>query len=81
MSLLEASQLFGLHRDTVRKMLAYSVPPGYRRQSAPRHPKIGSFTDMIDAILEADAPGSKEPTPYGQFERCGRSMGSTASSL
>ena len=33
MSVREASRVFGLHRDTVRKMLAYSVPPGYRRTS------------------------------------------------
>ena len=26
MSVREASRVFGLHRDTVRKMLAYSVP-------------------------------------------------------
>ena len=31
MSMREAARVFGLHRDTVRKMLAYSVPPGYRR--------------------------------------------------
>ena len=31
MSIREVSRMFGLHRDTVRKMLAYSVPPGYRR--------------------------------------------------
>ena len=31
MSVREAARVFGLHRDTVRKMLEYSVPPGYRR--------------------------------------------------
>ena len=31
MSIREAARMFGLHRDTVRKMLAYSVPLGYRR--------------------------------------------------
>ena len=31
MSIREAAREFGLHRDTVRQMLAYSVPPGYRR--------------------------------------------------
>ena len=36
MSIREAARTFGLHRDTVRKMLAYSVPPGYRRQT-PAH--------------------------------------------
>ena len=40
MSVREASRVFGLHRDTVRKMLAYSVPPGYRRQGPPRRPKL-----------------------------------------
>ena len=28
MSIREVSRVFGLHRDTVRKILAYSVPPG-----------------------------------------------------
>ena len=28
MCVREASRVFGLHRDTVRKMLAYSAPPG-----------------------------------------------------
>ena len=54
MSVREASWVFGLHRDTVRKMLAYSVPPGYRRQDPPRRPKLAPFTGVIAAILEAD---------------------------
>ena len=28
MSIRDVSGVFGLHRDTVRKILAYSVPPG-----------------------------------------------------
>ena len=31
MSVREASRVFGLHRDTVRKMLSNPVPPGYCR--------------------------------------------------
>jgi transposase len=27
----EAARRFGIHRNTVRKMLAFAVPPGYRR--------------------------------------------------
>ena len=71
MSLREASRVFGLHRDTVRKMLAYSVPPGYRRQNEPRRPKIGPFTGVIDAILEADAqvPRKQRHTAKRIFER------------
>ena len=53
-SIREAARVFGLHRDTVRKMLAYSVPPGYRRQTPPRRPKLEPYTGAIDQILEKD---------------------------
>ena len=54
MSIREASRVFGLHRDTVRKMLVFSVPPGYLRQSPPKRPKLEPFTGVIDRILEDD---------------------------
>src|ERR687885_1969428 len=50
----EAARRFGIHRSTVRKMLAFSVPPGYRRTKPPVRPKLDAFTATIDAILEAD---------------------------
>ena len=43
----ETSQVFGLHRDTVHKMLTYAAPPGYRC------PKLEPYTGVIHAI-----PGS-----------------------
>ena len=43
-SIREAARTFELHRDTVRKMLTYSVPPGYRRETTPRRPKLEPFT-------------------------------------
>ena len=45
---------FGLARETVRKMLRHSVPPGYRRQQPVRRPKLGPWLGVIDAILEED---------------------------
>ena len=39
---------------TVRKMLSFSVPPGYRRSKPPRRPMLGPFTGTIDRILEDD---------------------------
>ena len=71
MSVREASRVFGLHRDTVRKMLAYSVPPGYRCQRPPRRPRLEPFTGVIDAILEADAkvPRKQRHTSKRIFER------------
>ena len=71
MSVREASRVFGLHRDTVRKMLAYSAPPGYRRQDPPRRPKLEPFTRVIDTILEADrqVPRKQCHTAKRIFER------------
>ncbi len=71
MSVREASRVFGLHRDTVRKMLAYSVPPGYRRKIPPRRPKLEPFTGVIDAILEGDSrvPKKQRHTAKRIFER------------
>ena len=54
MSVREAARVFGLHRDSVRKMLKYSVPPGYRRDQPPRRPKLDPFKGVIDQILEQD---------------------------
>jgi hypothetical protein len=39
MSEREAARQFGLARETVRKMLRYAVPPGYRRQQPVRRPR------------------------------------------
>ena len=71
MSVREASRVFGLHRDTVRRMLAYSAPPGYRRQDPPRRPRLDPFTGVIDAILEADRqiPRKQRHTAKRVFER------------
>ena len=71
MSIREASRVFGLHRVPVRKMLAYSVPPGYRRQSLPRRPKLDPFTGVIDRILDEDhrVPRKQRHTAKRIFER------------
>ena len=54
MSMREADRVFGLHRDTVCKMLMYSVPPGYRRERPPRRPKLEPYTGVIDRILDEE---------------------------
>ena len=54
MSIREAARVFGLHRDTVRKMLKYSTPPGYQRSEPPRSPKLDPFKGVIDQILQED---------------------------
>ena len=71
MSIREASRVFNLHRDTVRKMLAYSAPPGYRRQTPSRRPKLEAFTGVIDRILENDLrmPRKQRHTAQRIFQR------------
>ena len=67
----EAASVFGLSRDTVRKMCLYSAPPGYRRSKPPTKPKLGTLLPVIDAILDADreAPGKQQHTAKRIFER------------
>ena len=50
----EAASRFGIARETVKKMLRHSEPPGYRRRQPPKRPKLAPFTDIIDRILEED---------------------------
>jgi transposase len=45
---------FGISRDSVDKMIVYSVPPGYRRTAPVKRPKLDGFTDIIDGWLEDD---------------------------
>ena len=49
-----AARRFGLARETVRKMLRYRLPPGYRRTQPIRCPKLDAFTGIIDQILRDD---------------------------
>ena len=71
MSIREAARMFGLHRDTVRKMLRYSVPPGYRRQRLPERPKLDLYKGIIDQILEDDrgVPKKQRHTAKRIYER------------
>ena len=71
MSEREAARQFGLARETVRKMLRFSVPPGYRRQQPARRPKLDAWIAIIDQILEHDKTESKKQrhTAKRIFER------------
>ncbi len=68
MSIREAARVFGLHRDTVNKMLEYSVPPGYRREQPPRRPKLIPSTKWARRTLRYKStvyiPPASPPTAY-----------------
>ena len=71
MSVREAARKFGLHRDTVRKMLRYSVPPGYRCGKQRARPKLDPYTAIIDQILDSDRllPKKQRHTATRIFKR------------
>src|SRR5271166_2939778 len=67
----EAAKRFGVHRNTITKMLSFSVPPGYRRRERPASKKLGPYLAWIDAILEGDSQVHKKQrhTAHRIFER------------
>ena len=70
-SIRAVARVFGLHRDTAPKMLAYSIPPGYRWQTPPKRPKLESFAGIIDRIFDGDlaAPRRQRHTAKRILER------------
>jgi len=54
MSVRQAAREFNVSRESVRKMLAFSVPPGYRRQKPVRGPKLEGFITIIEGWFEDD---------------------------
>ena len=54
MSERAAARHFGISRESVRKMLSFSVPPGYRRRAEIRRPKLDGFTEIIEQWLRDD---------------------------
>ena len=46
----EAAKRFGIHRNTITKMLSFSVPPGYRRRVA------GECPSAVRAIPAQNLP-------------------------
>ena len=74
---------FGISRDSVSKMLAYSEPPGYRRTVPIKSPKLDPYMDQIDPWLSEDKtrPRKQRHTAKRIFERlrseCGFAGGYT----
>ncbi len=67
----EAARRFGIDRKTVAKILAFSVPPGYRLRGPRKRPKLDPFTGVIDRILEEDRAAHRKQrhTAKRIFER------------
>ena len=69
-SVRQTAQLFNLHRQTVRKMLEYSVPPGYQRKVPPHRPKLAPYVGVIDPPqADQSVPKKQRHTAKRIFER------------
>ncbi len=55
-----AAREFGLSRKTIRKMMEFSVPPGYVPNKPIARPKWGPWLGIIDQILEDDKTQPKK---------------------
>src|SRR5271169_5754625 len=66
-----AAKRFGIHRETVKKMLAYALPPGYRLSQPPVRSKLGPYLGVIDEILVKDreSPAKQRHTAKRIFDR------------
>jgi transposase len=60
MSQREAAREFGLARKTIRKMMAFSIPPGYQRKKPVIKPMLGPWLGIIDQILVDDQSQPKK---------------------
>jgi transposase len=71
MSRREAARRFGIDPRTVAKMLAFSVPPGYRRRGPAARPQLDAFVGIVDQILEEDKarPAKQQHSSKRIFER------------
>jgi len=71
MSERAAARYFGISRDSVKKILSFSVPPGYRRTAPIRRPKLGGFTEIIDGWPREDQGRNRKQrhTAKRVFER------------
>ncbi len=49
-----ACREYGIHWDTLKKILEHAEPPGYRRTESRAKPKIEPFLPIIHEILKAD---------------------------
>ena len=69
MSERRVAREFGLARETVRKMMKYPAPPGYRRQQPAKRPKLDPWVGVIDQILEEDRTRPRKLNIQGSLNR------------
>jgi hypothetical protein len=71
MSERAATSHFGISRASVKKLMMFSVPPGYQRRAEIKRPKLDGFTSFIDLWMQDDLnrPRNQRHTAKRIFER------------
>jgi transposase len=71
MSERAAAVHFGVSRASVKKIMEFSIPPGYRRTAGIKRPKLDGFTGFIDQWLQEDLSRNRKQrhTAKRIFER------------
>ena len=71
MSERAAAVHFGVSRASVKKIMGFSVPPGYRRTAQIKRPKLDGFTGFVDQWLLEDLSRNRKQrhTAKRVFER------------
>jgi len=67
----EVLRQYGIHWETLEKILTHSCPPGYRMRAERAKPKIGPYLERMRQIIEEDkrAPKKQRHTAKRIFER------------
>ena len=89
MSKREAAWYFGVHRDTISKMVSFAEPPEHGRKGLMCSRKLKAFTGVIDRILAhlrrprdeqspADGAARGPPSTRGPTRRAGGRTGRTS---
>jgi transposase len=71
LSMRQARKEYGLHWDTLQKILQHEEPPGYQKKKPREKPVLGPYVALIHEILEADrrAPKKQRHTAKRILER------------
>jgi hypothetical protein len=80
MSERAAALHFGISPASVKKMMCFSVPPGYQRTAEIKRPKLDGFTGFVDQWLQEDLSRNRKQrhTANAFLSGCGMSMDSMA---
>jgi len=67
----QALRQYGIHWETLQKVLGHSSPPGYRMREERPKPRIGRYLERIRQIIEEDkaAPKKQRHRAKRIFER------------